>query len=95
MAKKLKYVAAPNQSAYPEQACSRAAWFLTSKGEDVRYKRLPLENFNAAYNAIENLNIPVHCSQKRVRGENIIKCFCHSPLSGTGKKRKARRGKRG
>lgn len=90
-----KYQEAPQQSEYPKQACSRAAWLLNSYATDVKYKRLTMKEFNAAYKAIQQLNVPVHCTEKRTAGKRTLRCFCHPPLSGIGGTPKRKRRKRG
>ena len=89
-----KYQDAPKQSEYPTQACSRAAWVLNSLGQDVKYKRLSMKEFNAAYSAVQSLNIPVQCKAKGAGGKKSVECFCYRPLSGIVGARKAKRRKR-
>ena len=90
----VKYVDAPKQSEYPKRACSRAVWLLNNMGVDVNYKRKTMKEFNSAYTAIRQLNIPVNCTQKQKAGKKILSCSCYSPLSGIGGTRQRKRQRR-
>jgi hypothetical protein len=90
-----KYQEPPQQSEYPTQACSRATWLLNSMAVDVKYKRVTMKEFNAAYTAIRQLNIPVHCTQTQTAGKRVLRCSCYRPLSGIGESRQRKRRKRG
>jgi len=87
-----KYEDAPDMTEYPEQACKRAAWLLNSLALDVtKYKRITMKEFNAAYSALQSLNIPVHCKQTTKKKkppykikegvERSIRCFCYPPTA--------------
>jgi len=88
-----KYEDAPNQSEYPAQACKRAAWLLNSWALDVtKFRRKTMKEFNAAYKALQSLNIPVECTEKGAGPKKAIRCFCYRPLSGlAGRGRKGKR----
>ena len=74
---------APKQTSYSQRVLDYALWQLNGKAIDLASKRLTPCEFQASYDMLQRLNMPIHCKKIGTDGRTnrpLFQCFTYPAL---------------